>query len=355
MEHTDVIKASSVQAFTEAKQRPPRRVCTRSSESRPTRRQRRSSRRTGAWPSNTTQMRRGRSLTIGFHPDFGQAIPPRRVAVGVRRPDFIQIHNAYATLSDPAARDFTQIHNTTLSDPATRDFTQIHNATLSKFTRRWVSNRRVIPNWDDIVDLCGKDRATGEGAETGVEAFEIMTPPHIETNHIDLDGDTQGLDDIEIINDISPTSANGQKTQSKRMPTNFVDVPHTKKKLTTLKDMIADSLAKMASSFQDYICADTKKLDPTEVYDEVNAIPDLNEEEQIKACAWLIENDKQFLMLKTLPVEKKKNMTHHIVAAINCWNIYFDYIVLVNANTLILDMLVICLIAVIDSLARMFT
>ena len=158
------------------------------------------------------------------------------------------------------------------------------------------------------MDLCGKDRATGEGAETGVEAVEIMTPPHNETNHIDLDGDTQGLEDIEIINDISPTSANVQKTQSKRKPTNFVDVPHTKKKPTTPKDMIADSLAKMASSFQEYICADTKKLDPTEVYDEVNAIPDLSEEEQIKACAWLIENDKQFLMLKTLPVEKKKNM-----------------------------------------------
>ncbi|KAM1797650.1 hypothetical protein ACFX12_031808 [Malus domestica] len=137
------IKASSAQAFIEAKQRPPRRVCTRSSESRPTRRQRRSSRRTGAWPSNTTQTHRGRSPTIKFHPDFGQAIPLRRVAVAVRRPDFIQIHNAYATLSDPATRDFTQIHNTTLSDPAAQDFTQIHNATLSKFTRRWVSNRRV--------------------------------------------------------------------------------------------------------------------------------------------------------------------------------------------------------------------
>ncbi|RXH93546.1 hypothetical protein DVH24_014122 [Malus domestica] len=68
-----------------------------------------------------------------------------------------------------------------------------------------------------------------------------------------------------------------------------------------------------------------EKLDPIEVYDEVNAIPDLSEEEQIKACAWLIENDKQFLMLKTLPVEKKKNMTHHIVTAINCWKIYSDF------------------------------
>ncbi|CAN6571670.1 unnamed protein product [Malus baccata var. baccata] len=141
---------------------------------------------------------------------------------------------------------------------------------------RW----KVIPNWDDIVDLCGKDRATGEGAETGVEAVEIMTPPHNEPDHIDLVGDAQGLEDIEIINEISPSSANGQKTQSKIKAASFVDVPHTKRKSTTPKD----------------------------VYDEVNAIPDLSEEEQIKACAWLIENDKQFLMLKTLPIEKKKIM-----------------------------------------------
>ncbi|CAN6686130.1 unnamed protein product [Malus baccata var. baccata] len=143
----------------------------------------------------------------------------------------------------------------------------------------WQEYVKVIPNWDDIVDLCGKDRATGEGAETGVEAVEIMTPPHNEPDHVDLVGDAQGLEDIEIINEISPSSANGQKTQSKRKAASFVDVPHTKRKSTTPKDVIANSLAKMASSFQDYISADTKKLDPTEVYDEVNAIPDLSEEE----------------------------------------------------------------------------
>ncbi|CAN6575593.1 unnamed protein product [Malus baccata var. baccata] len=148
----------------------------------------------------------------------------------------------------------------------------------------WQEYVKVIPNWDDIVDLCGKDRATGEGAEIGVEAVEIMTPPHNEPDHVDLVGDAQGLEDIEIINEISPSSANDQKTQSKRKAASFVDVPHTKRKSTTPKDVIADSLAKMASSFQDYISADTKKLDPTEVYDE------------------------QFLMLKTLPIKKKKNM-----------------------------------------------
>ncbi|KAB2634428.1 hypothetical protein D8674_038291 [Pyrus ussuriensis x Pyrus communis] len=43
----------------------------------------------------------------------------------------------------------------------------------------------------DIVDLCGKDRATGEGVETGVKAIEIMTPPHNEPDHIDLVDDMQ--------------------------------------------------------------------------------------------------------------------------------------------------------------------
>ncbi|KAK9931312.1 hypothetical protein M0R45_018591 [Rubus argutus] len=49
-----------------------------------------------------------------------------------------------------------------------------------------------ISNWDDIVDLCGKDRATGEGAEISAEAIEVMTPPVNEVNHVDLEDDDQG-------------------------------------------------------------------------------------------------------------------------------------------------------------------
>ena len=33
---------------------------------------------------------------------------------------------------------------------------------------------KVIENWDDIVLLCGKDRATGEGAETYEDGLEAM-------------------------------------------------------------------------------------------------------------------------------------------------------------------------------------
>ena len=54
-----------------------------------------------------------------------------------------------------------------------------------------------LSNWDDIVDLCGKDRATGEGAETNVEADEIMTSIE-ESIVIDLDSETQGQEELNI-------------------------------------------------------------------------------------------------------------------------------------------------------------
>ncbi|KAH1206039.1 hypothetical protein GmHk_16G046593 [Glycine max] len=34
---------------------------------------------------------------------------------------------------------------------------------------------KVIPNWNDIVDLCAKDRATGLGAENALDADDIMS------------------------------------------------------------------------------------------------------------------------------------------------------------------------------------
>ncbi|KAI5324928.1 hypothetical protein L3X38_034001 [Prunus dulcis] len=130
---------------------------------------------------------------------------------------------------------------------------------------------KVIGKWDDIVDLCGKDRATEEDDETGVDATEVMTPTN-EVDHVDLDGDTQDLEDIHVIDDISPTSANGQKRRNRA--SNSSDILPTKKR-GVVKDVIADSIVRMALSFEEFIRADTKNLDPTEVYAEVQAIPDV--------------------------------------------------------------------------------
>ncbi|XP_021819781.1 uncharacterized protein LOC110761592 [Prunus avium] len=65
---------------------------------------------------------------------------------------------------------------------------------------------KVIANWDDIVDLCGKDRATGEGAETCSEAAEVMTLDSEPNNFVDLGADTQGFENSHI-DDVSPNSS----------------------------------------------------------------------------------------------------------------------------------------------------
>lgn len=162
---------------------------------------------------------------------------------------------------------------------------------------------KVIANWEDIVDLCGKDRATGHGAETGVEGTQFMT---LEDDHIvELDGDTEGVEGSPSIDDILPNSMGSQK-KTKQPPS--TDIPPPKKRTIGTKDVLANSVAKMASSFQEFIQASASKLDPMEVYVEVNTIPDLSRDEKIKAYAWLIENEKQFLMLKAVPIEVKKDM-----------------------------------------------
>nr|XP_011465665.1 PREDICTED: uncharacterized protein LOC105349374 [Fragaria vesca subsp. vesca] len=169
----------------------------------------------------------------------------------------------------------------------------------------WEEYIKRISNWDDIVDLCGKNRATGEDAETGFEATEVMTPPASEHNHVDLENDDQIFGDIHIIEDNSPDQAIAKKKRNETTPSS--SVPPQKKRVTT-KDVLGTSVDRMASSFEELIPATTKSLAPKDVWKEIMAIPDLSREEQIKACAWFIENDKQFLMLKEVPMEMKKDM-----------------------------------------------
>ncbi|PQQ18401.1 uncharacterized protein Pyn_23495 [Prunus yedoensis var. nudiflora] len=70
-----------------------------------------------------------------------------------------------------------------------------------------------------------------------------MTPTD-KVDYIDLDGDTQDLEDIHVIDDISPTSTNGQKRRNRA--SNSSDILPTKKRVA-VKDVIADSIARMAT------------------------------------------------------------------------------------------------------------
>ena len=57
-------------------------------------------------------------------------------------------------------------------------------------------------------------------------------------------------------------------------------------------DVLAASVAKMASSFKEFIRASAQKLNVGEVYHEVLVTPNISEYKQLKACAWFMENEE---------------------------------------------------------------
>ena len=103
--------------------------------------------------------------------------------------------------------------------------------------------------------MCDKDRVTGEGAKTGEEADEIMTPIE-ESNVIDLDSVTQGQEELNISeDDLSPNTTNRQRKRVQASTSSLIS--HAKQRMVS-KDVLADSVAKMASSFQEFIRTNTK-------------------------------------------------------------------------------------------------
>ena len=68
------------------------------------------------------------------------------------------------------------------------------------------------------------------------------------------------LEDIHVIDDISPNSKNGQKKRN--CASNSSNILSIKKRGAS-KDVAADSIARMVFSFEEFIGANIKNLDPT--------------------------------------------------------------------------------------------
>ena len=83
-----------------------------------------------------------------------------------------------------------------------------------------IENEGENKSFGYTVDLCGKDRAIGEGANTGVKADEIMA------------------------------SVNSQR---KRVQVSATSIIAPAKKREASKDILAASLAKIASSYKELI------------------------------------------------------------------------------------------------------
>lgn len=206
---------------------------------------------------------------------------------------------------------------------------------------RW----KVIPNWDDIVELCGKDSATEERAETAAHAIELVRKSTAD-DIVNLCGKDGAI--VEVVADTAQKSTvddivdlwGKDKTTGKRVADEFTSDDHIsaahhtedfhtiaspysskrkkgksssssiaplRKKKAKRNGKLVVAITKLAATFEEYMHAATLKLDATEVYEEINGVKGLGDGEELKACMLFIENEQQFRMLKALPPEKKKS------------------------------------------------
>nr|KYP44705.1 Putative nuclease HARBI1 [Cajanus cajan] len=156
---------------------------------------------------------------------------------------------------------------------------------------------KVIANWDDIVDLCAKDRATGHGAETAMDADEVMSR---EINEGEL-----GLEDVS---DTIYLDEPGSTTQRRGQSSASTSTQSQRRKMGE-KDGIANSLKEVAESLKRLVQAFDIAIDEDafiqEVLAEAALIPNLNQHQWTKAVKWLSDTPKQLAIVKALPIEKK--------------------------------------------------
>ncbi|KAK6158600.1 hypothetical protein DH2020_005914 [Rehmannia glutinosa] len=122
---------------------------------------------------------------------------------------------------------------------------------------------KMIENWDDIFLLCGKDRATGQGAETFEEGAEAMG-----------EGDE---------NEVNSASLSGPRPRAQ--PSSSTDSMHNKGKKAK-KDSLAEDVSVIASTFEEFVASKKKSQErPSgiEIHEVVSMVPGLIINEVFKA------------------------------------------------------------------------
>ncbi|RZB65722.1 hypothetical protein D0Y65_041684 [Glycine soja] len=125
---------------------------------------------------------------------------------------------------------------------------------------------KVIPNWDDIVDLCAKDRATGLRAENFCHEKNIRPSKS---------GEKEGM--ISSMKEVAESLKE------------FVEV--TKKKMENKKKMEIKEAQEVVH----------------EVVSELDNIPNFNGALRHRAIDWLTENPIKFAIIKALPLDEKED------------------------------------------------
>ncbi|GLT84127.1 hypothetical protein SLE2022_023750 [Rubroshorea leprosula] len=150
---------------------------------------------------------------------------------------------------------------------------------------------RPIERWDDIVMLCGTDRATGEGAETFEDANEAMV----------------GEDENDVEYPIPPAAPPTQPSTSSTIES------HQKKRR---KDPLVAIVGDIASSLKEYMNL-KKKPSGQEIYQVVSTVLGLSQQEIFKAVQLLLNGDlEQFYLLKSLPDDKKYDWLAFLLSSV---------------------------------------
>lgn len=151
---------------------------------------------------------------------------------------------------------------------------------------------KVIPNWDDIVDLCAKDRAIGIGAESALDADDVMSKEAHEEEEVPH---------ANIIDLEEPSSATKKKVQINRA------------KKGRDKEGVASSMKEVAESFKEFVQLTKKRMEGNkrevvqEVMNELKVLLDLDNGLRLKAIAWLTKNPDDLEIVKALPLGDKKD------------------------------------------------
>ncbi|CAA0806448.1 Unknown protein [Striga hermonthica] len=152
---------------------------------------------------------------------------------------------------------------------------------------------KMIENWDDIVLLCGRDRATGQNVETFQEGSEAMD------------------EDVEIEEDLAPSSDFRARARTSSSADSNLE-----KKTKYKKDSLAEVVGVIATSFQEYLTRKKQEEKPSgiEIHEVVSVIPGLTSEEVFKAVRKLMNGDlEEFKLLKALPEDKKQEWIYYLI------------------------------------------
>ncbi|WJX19327.1 hypothetical protein P8452_09037 [Trifolium repens] len=133
---------------------------------------------------------------------------------------------------------------------------------------------KVIPNWDDIVDICAKDRASGVQVEHPFEADDVMDK---EANAVE--------EGSSVFIDLEEASSTTKKK----------NIQCSRANKGKDKDGNINFMREVAGSLKDFVEVSKRRIGGNdqvvqEVLNEVEMIDDIDEAQSYKAINWLVEN-----------------------------------------------------------------